>query len=49
MKIHEIINGLFELQDWHRVERDEDDGDITYHEYEFDFCPRCGCKVIKEL
>lgn len=37
-----------ELQDWHRVERDEDDGDITYHEYEFDFCPRCGCKVIRK-
>lgn len=36
-----------ELQDWHRVERDEDDGDITYHEYEFNFCPSCGCKVIK--
>lgn len=36
-----------ELQDWHRVERDEDDGDISYHEYEFNFCPGCGCKVIK--
>lgn len=37
-----------ELQDWHRVERDEDDGDITYSEYKFDFCPCCGCKVVKE-
>lgn len=34
-----------ELQDWHRAERDEDDGDITYHEYEFRFCPNCGAKV----
>lgn len=37
-----------ELQDWHRVERDEDDGDMTYREYEFNFCPSCGCKVMKE-
>ena len=34
-----------ELQDWHRVERDEDDGDITYHEYTFKYCPDCGRKV----
>ena len=33
-----------ELQDWRRVERDED-GDITYHEYEFRFCPNCGAKL----
>ena len=33
-----------ELQDWHRVERDED-GDITYHEYEFNYCPNCGAKM----
>ena len=31
-----------ELQDWHRVERDEDDEDVTFHEYEFKFCPNCG-------
>jgi len=34
-----------ELQDWHRVERDEDDGDVTYHEYRFRFCPNCGMKI----
>lgn len=34
-----------ELQDWHRVERDEDDGDITYHGYEFQYCPNCGARV----
>ena len=33
-----------ELQDWCRVERDED-GDITYHEYEFNYCPNCGAKL----
>lgn len=33
-----------ELQDWHRVERDKD-GDITYHEYEFNYCPHCGAKI----
>lgn len=37
-----------ELQDWHQVERDEDDGDITYHEYEFRFCPNCGARIESE-
>ena len=36
-----------ELQDWHRVERDEDDGDVTYHEYEFKYYPNCGAKIDK--
>lgn len=34
-----------ELQNWYRVERDEDDGDITYHEYLFRFCQNCGEKI----
>lgn len=34
-----------ELQDWRRVERDEDDGDITYHEYRLRYCPNCGAKI----
>ena len=38
-----------ELQDWHRVERDEDDGDVTYHEYEFNYCPNCGAKIGKDV
>lgn len=33
-----------ELQDWDRVERD-DDGDITYYEYTFRYCPNCGRRV----
>ena len=37
-----------ELQDWHRVERDED-GDVTYHEYEFNYCPHCGAKMDGEV
>ena len=36
-----------ELQDWHRVERDIDTGDITYHQYEFKYCPNCGAKIDK--
>lgn len=36
-----------ELQDWHRVERDEDDGDITYHEYTFRYCPNCGARMTE--
>ena len=35
-----------ELQDWSSVERDIDDGDVTYHEYTFKFCPNCGRKII---
>ena len=34
-----------ELQDWHRVERDIDDEDITYHEYTFKYCPNCGAEM----
>ena len=34
-----------ELQDWHRVERDEDNGDVTYHEYVFSYCPNCGADM----
>ena len=34
-----------ELQDWRRVERDEDDGDVTYHEYRLRYCPNCGAKI----
>jgi len=34
-----------ELQDWHRVERDVEDGDITYCEYEFNYCPNCGAEM----
>ena len=37
-----------ELQDWHRVERDADDGDITYYEYEFKYCPNCGADMRGE-
>lgn len=34
-----------ELQDWNRVERDDDDGEISYHEYCFEYCPQCGRKI----
>lgn len=34
-----------EIQDWHRVERDMDDGEVSYHEYTFRFCPHCGAKM----
>ena len=37
-----------ELQDWHRVERDEDDGDETYYGYRFRYCPHCGARIVEE-
>jgi DNA-directed RNA polymerase subunit RPC12/RpoP len=37
-----------ELQGWYRVERDEDDGNETYHEYRIRRCPNCGAKVDAE-
>lgn len=37
-----------ELQNWVRVERDEDDGDITNHEYRFNFCPNCSADIRVE-
>ena len=36
-----------ELQDWNRIERDEDDGEISYHEYTFNYCPSCGAKMAE--
>lgn len=34
-----------ELQEWVRVERDEDFGEVTYHEQRLNFCPICGADV----
>lgn len=36
-----------ELQDWHRVERDMDDGEVSYHEYTLRFCPNCGRRIME--
>ena len=33
------------LEGWVRVEIDEDDGDITHHEYVFNICPNCGADM----
>ena len=30
------------LEDWSKVEIDEDDGERTNHEYAFRYCPNCG-------
>lgn len=38
-------NCSIELQDWSRIERNEDGDDIIYHEYEFKYCPNCGAKI----
>jgi len=34
-----------ELHGWTRVERDEDTGEETHHEYVLRFCPNCGLKI----
>ena len=34
------------LEGYIRKEVDEDDGDETYHEYRFNYCPNCGANVI---
>lgn len=34
-----------ELRNWVRVERDDDNGDVTYHEHVFNFCPNCGADM----
>ena len=34
-----------ELQDWRKIERDEEYDDITCHEYVFRYCPNCGAKM----
>jgi len=36
-----------ELQDWRRIERDEDDGEITCHDYVMKYCPNCGAKMVE--
>lgn len=36
-----------EIQDWHRVERDMDDGEVSYHEYTFRYCPHCGRRIVE--
>jgi len=34
------------LAEWVRVEEDLDDGELTYHEYSFRYCPNCGRKIV---
>lgn len=33
------------LQDLSEYQMDEDDGDVTCHEFEVKHCPRCGVKI----
>ena len=37
-----------ELQDWRRVERDDYDGEETFHEYRLRYCPHCGARMDKD-
>ena len=35
------------LEDWSKIEVDEDAEDVSVLEYEFKFCPNCGRRVIE--
>lgn len=37
----------FMTEDFSEKRIDEDDGDVTYHEFEFRYCPNCGAKVVE--
>lgn len=37
-----------EITDFSRVERDEDDGSESYHEYILKYCPNCGRFINRE-
>lgn len=36
------------LEDWSRIVFDEEDNDKFVYEYEFQFCPNCGRKIVEE-
>ena len=38
----------FMMEDFIEKWIDEDDGDVTYHEFEIQYCPNCGAKVEDE-
>lgn len=38
----------FMTEDFSEKRIDEDDGDVTYHEFEFRYCPNSGAKVVEE-
>ena len=37
-----------ELQDWTRVERDEDDSEEYHYEYVLQYCPNCGRRIVRD-
>lgn len=37
----------FMIEDFSEKRIDEDDGEVTYHEFEFRYCPNCGAKVVE--
>ena len=38
----------FMTEDFSEKRVDMDDGEVTYHEFEFRYCPNCGAKVVEE-
>lgn len=36
----------FMIDEFSEKRVDEDDGGVTYHEFEIKYCPSCGAKVI---
>lgn len=37
----------FMTEDFSEKRVDMDDGEVTYHEFEFRYCPNCGAKVVE--
>lgn len=38
----------FMVEEFFEKRVDEDDGEVTFYEFEIKYCPNCGAKVVEE-